>query len=220
MRRALFIFAMVAALAMSTMAAASAQGQSVNGNAANSLGKTTLDTTVGWDVGDGQLDGEFITAEVQGIEIGLRAQERFQGIGLLAGGTNGNRVAVYEAATGDTGGNNATWNYDWHVDVSGGTGSAEGRTLDDYTLTLERDFSNQNIFGLGVGTLELSAGGYGACADAVLTETRCQQSWNPGFGNDDFNPHAAGSYHLRLVLTPETFSGPPLAVSIEVNVAD
>jgi len=46
----------------------------------------------------------------------------------------------------------------------------------------------------------------------------CQQSWNPTFGNTDFDPTAEGTYNLRLLLTPATFSGPSLAVQIQVNV--
>lgn len=220
--------AMVVALALGTMLTALAQGQATNGNAANSLGKTTLGTEVSsWNVGSGQINGEFVTAELQGIEIGLRAQERFEGLGLLVGGTNGNRVGVYEADTGhtgDVGDNLGTWNYDFHVDLSGATGNAEGRTLSDYRLTLEQDFTQESLFGLfGADPVELPLGQEGVdgvCSADSFTDTLCQQSWNPGFGNDDFDPDAEDTYNLRLVLTPETFDGPPLAVAIKVNVVD
>lgn len=53
---------------------------------------------------------------------------------------------------------------------------------------------------------------------AVATATKCQQSWNPTFGNTDFNPNAEGVYNFRLVLTPSTFNGPPIAVVMQVNV--
>lgn len=203
---------------------AGADPQVTSGNSANSLGKTTLDTEVGWDVGSGQIDGEFITAEVQGMVIGLRAQERFVGP-IPVSGESGNRIGVYQASTGDTGGdNNATWNYDWHVDLSNATGNAEGRTLADYRLVLEQDFTTQSLFGtLGSDPVELplaAEGTGGVCSAGTFTNTLCQQSWNPGFGNTDFDPHAEGTYHLRLVLMPDTFSGPPLAVAIQINVED
>lgn len=68
-------------------------------NNAGSLGKTTVDAEVGWTVGSGQFDGEFITAETQGVVIGLRAQERFVGtIDVIA--DQGGRVGVYEASIG------------------------------------------------------------------------------------------------------------------------
>lgn len=51
------------------------------GSDAGSLGKITLDTDVSsWDIGTGQSNGEFITAENQGVQLGLRAQKRFEGL--------------------------------------------------------------------------------------------------------------------------------------------
>lgn len=186
-------------------------------------GKVTVGTDVSeWNVGDGQPNGEFVTAERQGIQIGLRAQERFEGP-LEVTPTSGNKVGVYQATTGDTGSNNATWNYDWHVDLSDARGVAEGKTLDDYRLELEQDFTDQSLFGvLGAHPVQLPLGEEGVdgvCSAATFdAASLCQQSWNPGFGNDDFNPNTSATYHLRLVLTPETFKGQPLAVAIEVNV--
>lgn len=202
---------------------AEANGPPTSGSQAKSLGKVTLDTDVSeWEVGSGQFNGEFVVAEGHGIELGLRAKERFLGP-IDVSGDNGNRVGVYEASTvpgepGDTG----PWNYDWHVDLSGATGNAAGRTLDDYTLTLEYDFAD-DIFGLGnpavlpMGDENLAEG---VCSGDTFSETLCQQSWNPGFGNDQYDPSEPGTYTLRLVLTPETFNGQPLAVEIRVNVTD
>lgn len=223
-RNTILVTAMVVGLMVSTVGAASAgpgNGNPGGGDGAKSLGETTLDTQVSeWDVGTGQPNGEFITAERQGVELGLRAQERNEGLGLLASGTNGDRVAGYEAETGDTGGNNATWNYDWHVDLSEATGRFAGTDLADYRLVLEQDFSDENIFGLGVGTVELPMVEGICSADTFNPDSLCQQSWNPGFGNDDFDPDEEGTYNLRLLLTPETFDGPPLAVAIQVDVVD
>lgn len=217
MKKTLLVIVTAVALAMSVMVPAMA-GQTTTGNAANSLGKTTLDTTVDWQVGSGQFDGEFVTAEIQGVVIGLRAQERFVGL-LGVTGTNGNRVGVYEAATGISSGiNNGTWNYDWSVDLSGATGSAEGKTIEDYSLTLEQDFTEQSLFGaLGSDPVQLPMP---AVCDVVVSDTLCQQSWNPGFGNTDYNPEVEGTYNLRLVLTPATFSGPSVAVAIQVNATE
>ena len=47
-----------------------------------------------------------------------------------------------------------------------------------------------------------------------------QQSWNPGFGNGDFDPDEERTYTLRLVLAPKTFHGPTMAVVIQVNVSN
>jgi hypothetical protein len=201
------------------------QSQQTVGTSAGSVGKVTLDTEVSqWDVGSGQFNGEFITAEGQGVVIGLRAQERFEGL-LGVTGAQGNRVAVYEALTGiSSGDNNGTWNYDFHVDLSGARGNARNRTLEDYRLVLEQDFTAQSLFGL-LGSdpvlLPMAAEPAGVCSvDTFDADSLCQQSWNPGFGNTDYDPTVARTYNLRLVLTPETFSGPPLAVVIRVNVID
>lgn len=192
---------------------------------AASVGKITVGTDVSeWDVGSGQENGEFVVSKLQGIELGLRAQERFVGP-IAVTGDRGNRVGVYEAATVNTvGGNNGTWNYDWHVDLSNATGNATGKTLDDYTLVLEQDFTDESLFGvLGFDPVQLpllKEGLGGVCDPGTFTETLCQQSWNPGFGNDDFDPDEERTYTLRLVLTPETFQGPLMAVVIRVNVSD
>ena len=214
MMRLVIFLIMTGLLALGTMAAPALA------NKAGSLGNITVGTDVSeWDIGSGQLNGEFVVSELQGIELGLRAQERFIGP-IAVTGDQGNRVGVYEAATGDTGGNNGTWNYDFHVDLSNAKGNAQGRTLDDYRLVLEQDFTEESLFGvLGFDPVELPLV-VGVCSADTFTQTLCQQSWNPGFGNGDFDPDAEGIYNLRLVLTPSTFHGPPLAVVIRVNVSD
>jgi hypothetical protein len=195
--------------------------QQTIGSDAGSLGKITVGTEVSeWEVGSGQFNGEFVTAEGQGVQLGLRAQERFEGL-LDVTPANGDRVGVYEAETGDTGGNNATWNYDFHVDLSDATGRHAGKTLSDYRLVLEQDFTEENLFGeLGSDPVELPMVA-GICdTDTFDADDLCQQSWNPGFGNDDFDPDVEDAYTLRLVLTPETFNAQPLAVVIQVDVTD
>lgn len=229
-RNTILVMALAIALTVATLGAASAasgNGSPGGGDGAKSLGETTLDTEVSeWEIGDGQLNGEFLTAERQGVELGLRIQERFEGLGLLVGGTNGDRVGVYQAETGDTGGNNATWNYDFHLDISEATGPYADTELADYRLVLEQDFTEQSLFGiLGSDPVQLPLGneaaGEGVCSgDTFDADALCQQSWNPGFGNDDFDPDEENTYNLRLLLTPETFDGPPLAVAIQVDVVD
>lgn len=231
MRRTRLVMMMAIALAMSVMVPAMA-AQTTSGNAANSLGKTTLDTTVyatdstEMNYGDGIPNGQWVTAEIQGVVLGLRATDRTDGL-LGVTGTNGNRVGVYEASTGFDGNttNRAEWNYEWSVDLSGATGNAEGRTLSDYSLVLEQDYTEESLFGvLGSDPVELPLDaeppvGLGVC-DAFDADFLCQQSWNPTFGNTDFDPTVEGTYSFRLVLTPATFSGPSLAVAIQVNVTD
>jgi hypothetical protein len=162
--------------------------------------------------GSGQINGEFTTAERLGIQIGLRAQERFVGPIEATPSTNG-KVGIYEAAAGGDSDGRATWNYDWHVDLRNAHGVAAGTTLDDYDLTLETDMFTEQ-FGFDE-PIDLTFGGV-IGSGLVLY----QQSFNPVFGNTEFDPSAPGVYNLRLVLTPKTFNGPPLAVAIQVVVTD
>lgn len=61
--------------------------------------------------GSGQVNGEFTIVEHSGVQIGLRAQERFFGT-LPAMPNNNGQVGIYEAETGFSGGTAAKWNYD------------------------------------------------------------------------------------------------------------
>ncbi len=161
--------------------------------------------------GSGQINGEFTIVERYGIQIGLRAQQRF--VGLLSAIPNmNNKVGIYEADAGFSTGTRATWNYDWHVDLRGAQGVAAGKTLADYDLTLETDMFTI-LFGFPV-PVDLLFGG-NVPGDTVLY----QQSWNPDFGNSDFDALLEETYNIRMVLTPVTFKGPPIAVAIQVNVS-
>ena len=162
--------------------------------------------------GGGQINGEFTIAERNGIQIGLRAQERF--VGPLDATPNKNRmVGIYEAKTGFSLGTRAKWNYDWHVDLREAHGVAAGTTLADYDLTLETNMFT-SLFTIPV-PVDLTFGGF-IPGDTVLY----QSSQNPDFGNIDFNAEAELRYSIRLVLTPVTFNGPSLAVAIQVNVTN
>ncbi len=156
------------------------------------------------------MNGEFTIAERTGIQIGLRAQERFAGPLDAIPNKNG-KVGIYEAEVGFSTTTRAKWNYDWHVDLRGAHGVAAGTTLADYELTLETDIATL-LFGLSV-PIDLTFGGF-IPGDTVLY----QMSQNPDFGNTEFDSNVTGTYHFRLVLTPKTFNGPPLGVAIQVDV--
>lgn len=162
--------------------------------------------------GSGQVNGEFTIARRLGIEIGLRAQERFVGP-IMAVPNHNNQVGIYQAETGfsDAQGR-ATWNYDWHVDLRNAYGVARGRSLGDYVLTLEADIADSTLFGFPL-PLDLTFGGF-IPDDTVLY----QSSQNPKFGNPSFDAAAPGTYEFTLVLTPKSFRGPPLKSSITVQV--
>lgn len=161
--------------------------------------------------GSGQLNGEFTLAERLGIQIGLRAQERFVGPISATANRNG-KVGIYEADTGESSTGRAKWNFDLHIDLRGAKGVAKGTDLSDYVATLETDIAT-GLFGFPV-PLDLTFGG-AFFTDAVLL----QQSWNPTFGNTEFDLSVPGTYRFRVVLTPKTFKNPSLSVEIEVNVS-
>lgn len=162
--------------------------------------------------GSGQVNGQFTVARRHGIEIGLRAQERFVGP-LMAVPNQNNKVGIYHAATGFSDAQQrATWNYDWHVDLRDAYGVAAGTSLGDYELTLETNIADSTLFGLPL-PLDLTFGGF-IPDDTVLY----QSSQNPKFGNPPFDAAAAGTYEFTLVLTPVSFRGPPLKSSITVEV--
>jgi hypothetical protein len=164
-----------------------------------------------WPIGGGgQINGEFTVAERNGIQIGLRAQERTVGP-IMAVPNRNNKVGIYEAASGVGVTGLANWNYDWHVDLQNAQGVARGTDLSDYDLTLDTNIST-TLYGAPV-PVDLTGGGIIA-GNAVLY----QNSWNPLFGNVEFNPFVAGTYDFVLTLTPKTFNGPPLQVTIQVNV--
>src|SRR5665811_476395 len=149
MRRFLLLV-VVAMMVIGLMAGPAMAKQVVEGYAANSLGKTTLDTTVysssdeEMDYGDGIPNGEWITAKTQGVEIGLRATDSTDGL-LDVTGTKGNRVGVYEVSTGyDEDSTAAEWNYEWSVDLGNATGNAADMMLTDYRLTLEQDLQSRS----------------------------------------------------------------------------
>ena len=111
----------------------------------------------------------------------------------------------------------AEWNYEWSVDLSEATANAEGKTIADYSLALEQDFVPV------YGTFDLPMTVPDVCDVDAVSSTLCQQSWNPLFfdaGLAGYDVDAVTTYNLRLVLTPETFNGPSLAVAIQVNVTD
>ena len=158
--------------------------------------------------GSGQLNGQFVIVQRDGIEIGLRATDRTDGL-LTA---TGEKKGIYLAATGyDTGTiDRAEWNYDWHVDLRNTT-----TTLSDYDLTLHQTFSSKLNGSAGPLDLTFPEIIPGVLDNAVLY----QSSQNPVFFNDTFDVHAEDTYNLMLKLTPKA-GGPPLIAQIQVIVQD
>lgn len=111
-------------------APATAQEQSRFGVDASEWDSTTLPVSgvilpVG---GAGQVNGQFVTGERYGVQVGIRAQERLFGPTLPV--TRAKQVGVYVAATGySSPAPLASWNYDLHIDLRNAQGVAAGKTL-------------------------------------------------------------------------------------------
>jgi hypothetical protein len=102
------------------------------------------DSTFACDSGDacipiqgaGQVNGGFTMLKKQGIEFGIRTPERRIGPVTPTADLSGS-IGIYQAATGydltaPASSDRAWWNFDWHVDLRGGTGIFEGKTFDDF----------------------------------------------------------------------------------------
>jgi hypothetical protein len=158
--------------------------------------------------GAGQVNGEFVTGERYGVQIGIRAQDRF--VGTLPV-TRSKHTGIYSAAAGYSTAPQATWNYDLHVDLRYAQGVAAGKTLGDYTLVLDSDISPA-YFGCAF-PCELTT--FPGTSGLVLL----QGSQNPSFGNPLFDALAEDSYSFTLTLTPKTFNGPPITARMRVDVS-
>ena len=163
--------------------------------------------------GAGQVNGNFVTAERNGVQIALRAVERFSPNPLPIVRDVQTAIYVAEAGTSDVQGR-ATWNYDVHVDLRGAKGVAAGKTLADYDLLLVTDYAT-TVFGLPV---PLDLGVVATVLNGDPNVVLFQLSWNPVFGGTGFDPLVEGNYNFSLVLTPRTFNGPSLVADMDVIV--
>jgi len=161
--------------------------------------------------GSGQINGNFTIADRDdGVQIGLRATDRTDGLGTPA---TGKKKGVYLAHTGFDGttDDRAEWNYEWHVDLRN-----TSTTLADYDLTLTQTFAPK-LPGL------LNAGGpvdllFRDVAPGIFDNVVLfQSSQNPLFFNDTFDADVEGTYNIKLTLAPIS-GGAPLIARIQVKV--
>ena len=210
-----FATAVLSVVAVAIISSVSALPVSGPGNVKVGVDATVWDSTMpntGVEVpigGSGQVNGEFTVAERNGIQVGLRAQNRFVGVYDAVPNNNG-KVGIYQVPAGESAPNKTKWNFDWSVDLRDATGVYSNKTLKDYTLTLTSNlWNNVDVDINGIPT------------KPVLPTTELfQESTNPSFWNSNLDENAEGVYDFRLVLTPKTFNGPALATSIQVNVVD
>ena len=173
--------------------------------------------------GSGQVSGDFAVdtflEEDMGIQVGLRAQERFFGPTLP---TIDN---VYYAEVGESLGGLATWNFDWSLDFGStyletqlGTILVPKNMQDfDVILSLDNDPSEATDF----VDLDLVLINALQSKDPVVLD---QQSWNMEFGflegifGITFDPNTSGVYDF--VLTVSDGEEEVVSTNIQVRVGD
>lgn len=128
---------LVCSLAMAASVLTVAHEANAQKNGAGS-GQTRVGATIDdWDLGVGQPQDNFTTAERYGIKIGLRPVERFGDFSLPL--QKKGQTGIYTVPTGTAFGGSA-WGYSIYVNVENAFGAAEGTTLDDYDIVVTQDY--------------------------------------------------------------------------------
>ena len=159
-------------------------------------------TDAAWTVGTGVDNGEFTLLKFAGVEVGIRAMQRYVGL-LTPTDTNNDSIGEYRVETGSsddaapsTAPPGSWWSFEWHVDVSNAedagkqTLAAYGGGLD---LTVECVAGQCGTFGTssydppyttdGVYTTPLvpSIWAFASQASQASSGTLYQSSQNPFF---------------------------------------
>ncbi|MEM1413106.1 MAG: hypothetical protein AAGH19_12190 [Pseudomonadota bacterium] len=157
--------------------------------------------------GSGQVNGDFRLCDTPGVQLGLRASERFQGTITPEAGSG-----LYRVAPG------SDWNVDWHIDFvnpfPNGTNVAP-LNLGETSTIIQLDCDPL------VGEVNGPALDSGAAAPA--NTILAQSSQNPSFGffcGDTFDFDADGSYEFSLTVTDTASQRVVSAVDITVQVGD
>ena len=156
--------------------------------------------------GSGQVNGNFTLLDDPdtGIQIGLRANDRFSPVPLP------NVDADYTAQAGESGPGLTTWNYDVHIDFRG-----TGFSLGDFEVSVLTSFANHSTPDLQTALETAFVLAPGTLDGVELYQT----SQNPGFFGSGIDPFATGVETLALTLTPKSgVSASPLGVDITVQI--
>ena len=168
--------------------------------------------------GSGQLNGEFIIDTYDGgnsaIEVGLRAQERFEGPNYVP---IGNQYFVPVGTSDEQG--RAIWNYDWHLDF--GTSYLETKlgaslvplNMTDYTVIFELDTDPSSA----TSFTQTDLNSFGA-NPVLLSQTSQNMKFAVFGGGPTFDAEIPGIYDVKL--TVSDVSGSLASSSIQVVVED
>ena len=181
--------------------------------------------------GSGNGNSSWTVDKANGIELGLRAKQRFPAANIF--GSNGD--GTYNQVAGNNGSGRALWNFEWHIN------SGAGNALNSLTYLLKIDTDpsaginyttsfdpinpvnnpagfwdhsiGNNTTANGAGTEANSIASY-ASLIADSNNNIAQNSWYIGWYATPFNPNALGSYNFRL----EAYSGANLLAATEITV--
>lgn len=174
-------------------------------------------------MGNGINNGGFTTDTAAGIEVGLRARERYDTVNNQPSSVTGNQGnGKYNQNAGEPPGfgssNRARWNFDWSINTgTAAVGAYSYRLGMDYDAGLGTNYQTFNLINLNYadhsfgnnGTAQ-SAGAEAADASGytalLAANNLVQNSWNYDFfdsANYPFDPTANGQYSIFL----EVFSG-------------
>jgi hypothetical protein len=187
-------------------------------------------------MGTGITNGGFTTETAGGVEVGLRARERYDlatNNPTNVTGSQGNGKFNQNAGEppGFGSSNRARWNFDWSINTGAATIAAAGYTYRlgmDFNAGFGTNFQTFDLINLafadhsfGDNTTAQSAGAEAANAagyTALLASSNLvQNSWNYDFfdgGSFAFDPTANGNYSIFL----EVLSGSTVVARSDIEV--
>ena len=122
-----------------------------------------------WTVGSGVNNGEFTLLKFAGVEVGIRAMQRYVGL-LTPTDTNNDSIGEYRVETGSsddaapsTAPPGSWWSFEWHVDVRNADDAGK-QTLADYDGGL--DFTVECVDG---NCGDFGTSNYGYTTNGVYT---------------------------------------------------
>jgi hypothetical protein len=181
--------------------------------------------------GSGNGDGSWTVDQANGVELGLRAKQRFPAANIF--GSNGD--GTYNQLAGNNGAGRALWNFEWSI--NSGAGNALNSLT--YLLKIDTDPTAGINFTTSFNPIDpaLHPSGYwdhsignsstpnGAGTEAnsiasyinLISDSNnniAQNSWYIGWYAGPFDPNITGSYSFRL----EAYDGTDLLAATEITV--
>jgi hypothetical protein len=168
----------------------------------------------------------FVTTTNRGVQLALRAQDRFVGAAPVT--IDGSGVAVYNVQANLNPADPATWNLDWSIDLDStffdGPDAGFNGALWSFRIDIDRDPTAGEIFqNGGTSTLGVLVSAFRATAATNVTLWQESQTITnavfDSFLAPDWDPTAAGLYTIRATLI-QPVTGTTLTNTIRVQVPE